>query len=114
WRPGGRWMELGSTICAAGPPVTRTRLGDYVQLAKPRLTMMALFTVAAGALLASHAASPNWTIILHVLFGSALVAVGASALNQYYERDTDGLMQRTEDRPLPAGRLPAGEVLAVG
>jgi protoheme IX farnesyltransferase len=107
-------MKLETTICPDAPPVTRTRLADYVQLAKPRLTMMALFTVAAGALLASAGTSPNWSIILHALFGSALVAVGASALNQYYERDTDGLMQRTEDRPLPAGRLPAGEVLAFG
>jgi protoheme IX farnesyltransferase len=74
---------------------------------------MALLTVAAGAILAS-AGTPDWRIVVHTLVGAALVAAGASALNQLMERETDALMQRTQNRPLPARRLQAGEVLVFG
>jgi len=107
-------MKVATTICAEAPPVTRTRLADYVQLAKPRVSIMALLTVAAGALLAAGSLPPDWTILFHTLLGSAMVAVGASALNQFCERESDALMRRTENRPLPAGRLQPGEVFALG
>jgi protoheme IX farnesyltransferase len=102
-----------TTICPAAPPIARTRLSDYVQIAKPRLTIMALLTVASGAVLASQHA-PDWVVLGHTLVGAALVAFGASALNQVLERESDALMQRTENRPLPAGRLQPFEVLVVG
>jgi protoheme IX farnesyltransferase len=107
-------MKAATTVCPDARAAAQTRLADYLQLAKPRLSMMALFTVAAGALLAARGTPADWTILLHALFGSALVAVGASALNQFYERDSDGFMSRTENRPLPAGRLQPLEVLAFG
>src|SRR5947209_15055829 len=53
-------------------------------------------------------------ILAHTLIGTALVAAGASALNQLLERHTDALMRRTENRPLPSGRLQPVEVLAFG
>jgi protoheme IX farnesyltransferase len=102
-----------SAAYTQAPAVTGTRLADYLQLARPRLSVMALLTVAAGAILASGSA-PDWRIVTHVLVGSALVAVGASALNQWMERETDARMRRTQDRPLPAGRLQPGEVLVLG
>jgi len=74
---------------------------------------MALLTVAAGAVLASGGA-PDWRITTHALVGAALVAAGASALNQWSEREVDARMRRTRDRPLPAGRLQPGEVLVLG
>jgi heme o synthase len=74
---------------------------------------MALLTVAAGALLAS-AGAPDWGIVTHAVIGSALVAAGASALNQLLEREVDARMRRTQDRPLPAGRLRPNEVLVFG
>lgn len=90
-----------------------SRLVDYLALTKPRVAVLVLFTVASGALLAA-AGSPDWIILGHTLFGTALVAAGASALNQFLERDSDGLMWRTENRPLPAGRLLPAEVLLFG
>ena len=54
-----------------------------------------------------------WTL-LNVLFGTALVAAGASTLNQLIERRSDARMRRTENRPLPAGRLQPLEVLLFG
>lgn len=104
---------MAATVCADAPPLERTRFADYVQLAKPRLSLMALLTVAAGAILAAGG-SPQLSVLFHTLLGSALVAVGASALNQFLERDSDALMRRTENRPLPAGRLQPLEVLVFG
>jgi protoheme IX farnesyltransferase len=51
---------------------------------------------------------------VHALIGTALASGGASALNQYMERDVDGLMKRTQDRPLPQGRLRPRDVLMYG
>ena len=93
--------------------LTRTRWADYLQLTRPRLCIMALLTVSAGAVLASDGA-PDWRIMAHALTGAALVAAGASALNQWSEREVDARMRRTRDRPLPAGRFHPGEVLVLG
>jgi protoheme IX farnesyltransferase len=102
-----------STVFTEDPVVTGTRLADYLALTRPRLCAMALLTVAAGAVLASRG-TPDWRVVTHALVGSALVAAGASALNQWWEREADARMRRTRDRPLPAGRLRPGEVLALG
>ena len=93
--------------------LTGARLADYLQLTRPRLSAMALLTVAIGAVLAS-AGAPDWRVLTHALIGAGLVAAGASALNQLLERENDGLMQRTRGRPLPSGRLRPGEALVFG
>jgi heme o synthase len=95
------------------PTLTGTHLADYLQLTRPRLCVMALMTVATVAVLASGG-RPDWRIMTHALVGAALVAAGASALNQWSEREVDARMRRTRDRPLPARRLQPGEVLAFG
>jgi protoheme IX farnesyltransferase len=100
-------------VCAEPIAFGRSRLADYIELAKPRISVMVLVTVAAGALLGSSG-SLDWWLLWHTLLGTALVAAGASALNQFLERDSDALMERTENRPLPAGRLQPSEVLVVG
>lgn len=104
---------MKAAVLTEPAPLTRTRAADYVELTKPRVAVLVLFTVAAGALLASRGV-PDPVLLLHALIGTALVAAGASALNQYLERDTDACMQRTENRPLPAGRLLPAEVLVFG
>jgi protoheme IX farnesyltransferase len=91
----------------------RPRVADYLELTKPRVAVLVLFTVAVGALLASGPRVNGW-VLLHTLLGTALVAGGASALNQWLERRSDAKMRRTENRPLPAGRLSAAEVLTFG
>jgi protoheme IX farnesyltransferase len=106
-------MKTAVTIYDEAPALSRTRLADYVELTKPRIAVMVLVTVAAGVILASDGPI-NWLLLVNTLFGTALVASGASALNQLLERETDAVMRRTENRPLPAGRLQAGEVLVFG
>jgi protoheme IX farnesyltransferase len=95
----------------AGP--ARSRFLDFIELTKPRIGVMVLFTVAIGALLTPQRPL-DLMQLLHALVGAALVAAGASALNQWLERLSDARMRRTENRPLPAGRLTGGEVLAFG
>ncbi|HYT94579.1 MAG TPA: heme o synthase [Gemmataceae bacterium] len=94
-------------------PLSRSRLADYVELTKPRVSVLVLFTVAAGAWLAGRSDLDGW-LVLHTVCATGLVAAGASALNQLLERHSDALMRRTENRPLPAGRLQPLEVLLFG
>jgi protoheme IX farnesyltransferase len=89
------------------------RFHDFVALAKPRLNMLVLMTTAAGLYLAAPD-GVAWPVLLHTLVGTALVAGGAAALNQVWERDTDALMRRTRNRPVASGRLGVTESLAFG
>src|SRR5687767_15879578 len=84
------------------------RLADFVALTKPRLNLLVLVTTLAGLYLASPSGVAT-AILVHTVIGTALVAGGAAALNQAWERETDALMRRTSVRPLPAGRLTTGE-----
>ncbi|MCI0701132.1 MAG: heme o synthase [Planctomycetia bacterium] len=90
-----------------------SRLADYWELTKPRIALMALFTVAAGYLLGAGSGA-EWRVLLHTLFGAGLVAAGGSALNHLFERRIDARMKRTANRPLPAGRLAPEEAAAFG
>ena len=106
-------LQDSATVAYAPSSALRSRLLDFVELTKPRIGVMVLFTVAIGALLA-YRTPLDLMQLLHALVGTALAASGASALNQWLERHSDALMRRTENRPLPAGRLTSGEVLAFG
>lgn len=106
-------MKTETLLCPEALPLTRSRAADYLELTKPRVAVLVLFTVAAGAWLGARGL-PNLTVLVHTLAGTALVAAGASAMNQLLERQSDGLMHRTENRPLPAGRLQPLEVLVFG
>jgi protoheme IX farnesyltransferase len=80
-------------------------IADYVALSKPRLNALVVATSAAGYYLGAPS-SPDLLRMAAAVAGTALVAAGAAALNQLYERDTDALMRRTRLRPLPDGRVP--------
>jgi len=91
----------------------RQRLADYIELTKPRIAVMALVTVAVGSFLATIGPL-DAGLFVHTLVGTGLLAAGASVLNQLLERDTDALMRRTENRPLPAGRVSPIEAMVFG
>ncbi len=76
---------------------------DYLELSKSRIVMMVLITTAAGYFFA--APRVDWALLLNALVGTALVAAGTNALNQYVEREHDAKMRRTRLRPLPDGRI---------
>jgi len=85
------------------PPLPHAGLLDFLELSKSRIVLMVLITTAAGFLFAAPHVDP--LLMLHTLVGTALVAAGTNALNQYVERDRDAKMHRTRTRPLPAGRM---------
>lgn len=86
---------------------------DLLELVKPRISAMVLVTVALSVFVAS-AGSPDLFILIHTLIGTALVAASSGAFNQWLEQESDAKMERTADRPLPAGRLSGAEVIAFG
>jgi heme o synthase len=94
---------------------------DYLEVTKPRIVIVLVITAIASLLAASRFDStPNiawdvsaWQIGFLTLAG-ALASMGASALNHYYDRDIDKIMERTARRPIPDGRLPASRVFAYG
>lgn len=92
-------------------PGVRERLGDFVELTKPRVTTLVLVTTLVGFYLGSRG-SLDLVLLLNTLVGTALVAAGTSAFNQYVEREQDGRMHRTRQRPLPAGRMDPNHALA--
>lgn len=77
---------------------------DFVALAKPRLNVLVVASAAVGYWLGAETGGDT-VVFLSTVLGTALVAAGASALNQLVERDVDALMHRTRLRPLPDGRL---------
>ena len=89
------------------------RAADYLELTKPRIATLVLITVAVAAMLAAGEL-PAGMLLLHTLLGTALVAASASAFNQWLEREPDSRMDRTADRPLPAGRLTGWQVAVFG
>lgn len=82
----------------------RTLLGVYAELGKARLSMMVVITAAVGFVLASGAAI-DWLGLLATSVGTLLAALGANAWNQCVEVERDRRMERTRNRPLPAGRI---------
>ena len=85
----------------------------YVQLAKPRITLLILICTAVGYWFGCGT-SLHWTTLAHALLGTALLASGTSALNQWYEVESDAQMRRTCRRPLPAGTIKRRNGLVFG
>lgn len=99
-------MKISSSTISAA----YTTCCSYLELTKPRVTLMVLITTGVGFYLGSNGAADS-LLLLHTLVGTALVAAGTSSLNQYLERDVDARMHRTRSRPLPTGRLKPQQAL---
>lgn len=97
----------------SGPLTLAARLSDLAELTKPGITLMVVLTAGLGFLLAEEEGI-SFLLLVHTLLGTGLVSAGASALNQVIERETDALMRRTSQRPLPAGRMDPDMALLFG
>jgi protoheme IX farnesyltransferase len=88
-------------------------LSDYWQLLKPRIMLLIVITTIGSLVLAAHGwpgtALATWTVL-----GMAFVSGGSSAINHWYDRDIDALMQRTSSRPVASGRVAPNAALALG
>jgi heme o synthase len=101
------------TLTEAAPAADKARSGVLSELFKARLTSLVLLTTLVGFYLGQRGGM-NWLLLVNTLLGTGLLACGAAALNQYLERDFDALMERTADRPLPAGRIQPQMVVVLG
>src|SRR5216683_27001 len=109
-------IELHSALAreAVQPSSTvREKVSAYIELTKPRITFLIVLTSAAGFCLASRGAV-DYALLTHAMIGIALLSSGIATINQFMERDLDALMRRTEERPLPTGRLLPFEALWFG
>jgi protoheme IX farnesyltransferase len=94
------------------PSASSARFGDYLELTKPRLSLLSVLTALVGYLTA-RPESDGWRL-LFVLLGTSLAAGGVAALNQWMEYDTDAQMKRTADRPIPSGKVATGSAFILG
>jgi len=106
-------MKEISVEIANNAAAEKSGLAVFSDLVKARLTTLVLLTTAVGFYVGWRGAM-NWVLLFNTLAGTALVAAGASALNQWLERDYDAKMLRTQDRPLPSGRLQPATVALFG
>ncbi len=113
-RPGlNEMMKVTAQPLSQTTLVEKSWVAVYSDLFKARLTFLVLLTTLVGFYLGFRGPLNFW-LMLHTLLGTVLVASGASALNQLLERDYDAKMRRTQNRPLPSGRLQPQTVLIVG
>ena len=94
-------------------PRAATAAADLMELVKARLSLLTVATAMAGFALGVKD-TWTWLLLASTLAGTALSAAGAAALNQWWERDLDARMKRTQDRPLPGGRMAASDALITG
>jgi protoheme IX farnesyltransferase len=85
--------------------VNSNRLKDYLQLVKPSLSIMVVFSSVVSYLLAPKVVAYNWLMIVLLFAGGMLVTGSANAINQVVEKETDAMMKRTATRPIAAERM---------
>ncbi|MCX7286487.1 MAG: protoheme IX farnesyltransferase, partial [Rhodobacterales bacterium] len=105
-------MSESISFDSTAPAPYEAGFGDYVQLLKPRVMSLVVFTALVGLLVAPVGLHPvvGFAAILFIALGA-----GASgALNMWWDADIDAVMKRTQNRPVPSGRVEAGEALGIG
>jgi len=107
--------ESVSTASVSVSTAFARRVAAFAELGKARILALVLVVTAVGfALAAQQQSGASVLALIHALIGTALVAAGANALNQALEATFDARMLRTQDRPVPSGRLTRREALAFG
>lgn len=92
--------------------ISRASFRDYIELTKPRLSFLSVITAVVGYFAAQR--SCDLAVFIPMLIGTSFAAAGVASLNQWMERDTDALMKRTSDRPIPSGRVSTGSAFVLG
>ncbi len=105
--------ELHQPAAVDASPGTRTRVGAYVALTKPRIIELLLITTLPSMVLAAGGWPGTWLVVA-TLIGGTLSAGGANALNMYYDRDIDEVMRRTRARPLARREVSPQHALTFG
>ena len=105
-------QSVGSSAAPVPCQPSLASVGDYVTLMKPRVMSLVVFTALVSVMIAPGHIHPviGFTALLCIAVGAG----AAGALNMWYDADIDALMSRTSSRPIPRGRMAAGEALAFG
>jgi protoheme IX farnesyltransferase len=103
---------LTPTVSSLPTVAARAKFGDYLELTKPRLSLLSVLTAVVGYFSTRSAWDP--ALFFPMLLGTSCAAAGVAALNQWMESDTDALMKRTADRPIPSGRVATGSAFILG
>jgi heme o synthase len=106
-------MKVTAEVLSGVAAAERSWTVVFADLVKARLTTLVLLTTLVGFYLGWRGPM-DYALLFHTLFGTALVAAGAAALNQLLEREHDARMRRTANRPLPSGRLQPVTVMLFG
>ena len=106
-------MKASHQALPVTPAVEKSRLSVWLELFKARLNALVLLTTLVGYYMGTVGAVDYWHLF-HTLLGTSLLAAGAAALNEWLERDYDRQMRRTEDRPIPSGRIQPDQALIWG
>ena len=104
-------MAIQTTRQVAAP--SQSLFKAYVELTKPRIIVLLLFTALGGMFLAAQG-TPDVKVVLVVLIAGALASAGANALNQWFDRDIDEAMRRTRKRPVVVGTIPNSHAIVFG
>jgi protoheme IX farnesyltransferase len=105
--------SLDTDSAMQAQPTQPATWSDYLHLTKPGITISNLMTTFAGMWLASSG-SPEWTLMLWTMLGTAMVIASGAALNNFYDRELDQKMKRTKNRGIAAGRIHPRNALALG
>jgi protoheme IX farnesyltransferase len=100
---------MNKTTQVANNGKKSNKVKDYLQLTKPSLNIMVVFSSVICYLLAPKVVAYDWQMIVLLFVGGFLVTGSANAINQTVEKDTDAVMKRTASRPVAAGRMTVSE-----
>ena len=106
-------MKATAQSLASASVTEKSWTAVLADLVKARLTFLVVLTTLVGFYMGSRG-PVDWVLLLHTVLGTALLACGAAALNQLWEREHDAKMRRTQARPLPSGRMQPETVLIFG
>jgi protoheme IX farnesyltransferase len=101
------------TSAQLGKPSFKKTIRTYLELTKMPIVLLLIFTTLTAMMIAANG-RPDAGVMIATLIGGALSAGGASAINQYYDRDMDAKMSRTARRPIPSGRVEPLNALLFG
>ena len=104
-------QEAVATVAAARGAALRQVVSDYVEMTKPRVQSLLLFTTVSTMLIAGD---PSLSLVVLTCLGGYLSAGGAGAVNHWFDRDLDAAMKRTADRPVASGRVAPTAALVYG
>jgi heme o synthase len=105
--------ETGPTSAAPVNLGTWANVKSYVQLTKPNVMSLLLFTTFMAMMMAAGG-FPSATLVFWTLLGGALASASSGSINMYWDRDIDAQMSRTKLRPIPSGRIPPENALVFG